>query len=171
VRGRILLALALGLLLGAGSVTAVWSPWSSHGPAPRVAVIGRVVLPDGRGVPGANVTLYVQPNPAVIAKLKPGDRIPQVDVGTAVTSGDGSYGIAPANWAAIMRSATYGTVNFELMAQDSCHVWMTMFGSQIIHTSTGPALDSTSAGSEPPQLTPLHAHLVLTGPATAKCSS
>jgi hypothetical protein len=133
-------------------------------------VIGRVVLPDGRGVPGAHVTLYAQPSPAVISALKPGDRIPQVVVGAAVTSGDGSYSIAPTNWAGIRRSANYGIVNFELMATDGCHLWMTFFGSKIISTSTGPALDSAPAGSEPPQRTPLHAHLKLIGPASAKCT-
>jgi hypothetical protein len=125
VRGRILLALGLAALLGGAAVIAVRAT-SSHGPAiasARPVVVGRVLL-NGHGVPGAHVTLYAQPNQAVMASLKPGDRVPQIVVGTAVSSGSGSYSISAANWAGLRR-ATNGYINFQVIATDGCRAWGT----------------------------------------------
>jgi hypothetical protein len=164
VRGRILLALGLAALLGGASFLAVRAT-SSQRPAVaagRPVVVGRVLL-NGHGVPGAEVTLYAQPNQTVMASLKPGDRVPQIVVGSAVSSASGSYSISPTDWVGLRRSATYGNINFEVIAISGCRAWMYFFPRKLVRTATGPAL-AVDDSSDPPQLTPQRVDLRLRGP-------
>lgn len=168
MRGRVLLALGLAVVLGGGAVIAVRAT-SSHGPAvapARPVVVGRVLV-NGRGVPGAQVTLYAQPDQAVMASLKPGERVPQIVVGSAVSSDSGIYSISPTDWPGLRRSATYGNINFEVVATDGCRAWAYFFPRKLVHTATGPAL-AVDNSSDTPQLTPQHADLRLRG--SGKCA-
>lgn len=168
MRGRILLALGLAALLGGGVVVAFLAT-SSHGPpvaAARPVVVGRVLV-SGRGVSGARVTLYAEPDQAVMASLKPGDTVPQIVVGSAVSSSSGSYSISPTDWPGLRRSATYGNINFEVIATDGCRDWMYFFPRKLVRTATGPAL-AVDDSSDPPQLAPQHVDLRLRG--SAKCA-
>jgi hypothetical protein len=172
VRGRILLGLGLAVLLGGAVVIAVRAT-SSHTPpvAVRPVVVGRVLV-NGHGVAGAQVTLYAQPNQTVMASLKPGDTVPQIVVGTAVSSGSGSYSISPSNWAGLRRSATFGNINFEIIAIKGCRLAPYFFPRKLVHTKTGPALAVDVGGAGVPlQLTPQHVDLRLRGKAACAGSS
>jgi len=170
IRGRIVLAIGLAALL-AGSGFVAGRVTSSHGPAVASAspvVVGRVVL-NGRGVPGADVTVYAWPNQAVVTSLKVGEPVPQVLVGSAVSSGSGSYSISTTNWPGIRRSATNGVVNFYVMAIGRCRVVTYFFPRKIVRTATGPALAANTDSETTPQLTVQHANLSLPARAPGKC--
>lgn len=168
MRARILLTLGPAVVLGGGAVIAVLAASSQRPPvAPaRPVVVGRVLV-NGHGVSGAQVTLYAQPDQAVMASLTPGERVLQIVVGSAVSSGSGSYSIAPTNWAGLRRSATYGNINFEVIATDGCRAWTYFFPRKLVRTATGSAL-AVDDSSDPPQLTPQHVDLRLRG--TGKCA-
>jgi hypothetical protein len=125
-------------------------------------VVGRVLL-NGHGVRGAQVTLYAQPNQTVMASLKPGDPVPQIVAGSAVSSGSGSYSISPTDWAGLEKSATYGNINFEIIAIDGCRAWIYFFPRKLVRTATGRAL-AVDNSSDPPELTPQRVDLRLRGP-------
>jgi hypothetical protein len=171
VRGRILLALGLAALLGGAAVIAVRAT-SSHGPAvapARPVVVGRVLL-NGHGVPGAHVTLYALPNQAVMASLKPGEKVPVIVVGSAVSSGSGSYSISTANWAGLRGAATNGKINFQVIATDGCRAWPYFFPRELVRTATGPALAVADNAAGTPTPTVQHADLRLPARASGNCA-
>jgi hypothetical protein len=130
-------------------------------------VVGRVLL-NGRGVAGAHVTLYAMPNQTVMASLRPGDQVPEIVVGSAVSSSSGSYSISPADWPGLRRSATNGFINFEVIATDRCGVAPYSFPRKLVRTATGPALAVGDTSSDPPRFTPQHVDLRLRG--STKCA-
>jgi hypothetical protein len=103
-----------------------------------------------------------------MASLTPGERVPQITVGSAVSSGSGSFSISAANWAGLRRSATNGNINFAIVATDGCLAWPYFFPRKLVRTATGPALAVADNSSEPPQLTPQRVDLRLRG--TGKCT-
>jgi hypothetical protein len=112
-------------------------------------VVGRVLV-SGHGARGAQVTLYAEPDQAVMASLTPGERVPQTVVGSAVSSDSGSYSISTTDWAGLRRSPTYGNINIEVIAIDGSRAWMYFFPRKLVRTATGPAL-AVDNSSDPPR--------------------
>jgi hypothetical protein len=105
------------------------------------------VLAEGRlGVAGVRVIVYAQPLETVLAKLRPGDRVPQQVVGTATSSASGQYSVTISNPAALRSSADDGLVNLQVMAFGKGSYATTGFSRKIVAHGLAPEFGKPVAG-------------------------
>jgi hypothetical protein len=90
---------------------------SAATPATHVGAIARgSVESAGRPMDDARVVLYAWPANSVLARLRPGQRVPTTVVGAATTDPSGRYVISAAQAGLRPDAAPDGTVNLELVA-------------------------------------------------------
>jgi hypothetical protein len=105
----IMLTFSLSVLWGQGPSVAAST---KAGQSAELMTVRGIVTASGRAVSGVAVKLYAWPDQAVSARLKPGQVVPLVLVGSATTAADGSY-LVRVPEAALVPEATNGVVNME----------------------------------------------------------
>jgi hypothetical protein len=133
--------------------------------APAGTVVTGEVAAGGHPVSGAKVTLYAWPRQAVVAALKPGDRVPLRAIGSALSSNTGRYSISVSNWKGVRASADHGIVNLEALAVRGRSAGLFNFPRILVTTASGAAL-AVDGQARVPSMVPQQATLGLVhGPA------
>jgi hypothetical protein len=120
---------------------------SAATPATQVATIARgSVESAGRPMANARVVLYAWPANSVLARLRPGQRVPATVVSTATTDSSGRYAISAVQAGLRPDAAPDGTVNLDVVALAQGRVASYSFSRTLAQVARGAvSLPATSA--------------------------
>jgi hypothetical protein len=107
---------------------------------------GHLIGANGRAVSGALVVVDAWPDASVLSKLRPGQRVPVKQVGSAVTTASGQYTIAIQSLASLRSAAAAdGTVNLEVMSAAGAGAGAFSFSRRLAPTADGTVLDTPAS--------------------------